>query len=185
MSAPRIAPVDPPYAEDVQDAFNKIMPPGVPPLNIFRTYAQHPALLRKVMALGAQLLSHGTLDHRDREVVLHRTCARCGAEYEWGVHVTAFARPLGFTDEQIRATVLGDADDPAWDERQRLLIRLADELHDTSTLSDELWDKLVQRWNTQQLLELISVAGLYHSISYTVNALKISPEESAERFPTA
>ena len=40
--------------------------------------------------------------------------ARCGCEYEWGVHATAFGRPLGFTDEQLRATVHGTADDPAW-----------------------------------------------------------------------
>ena len=183
MNNPRVAPLDPPYTEEVQEAFDKIMPPGMEPLNIFRTYAHYPALLKRAMTLGALLLSHGKLEHRDREVVLHRTCARCGAEYEWGVHVTAFARPLGFTEEQIRATVLGDADDSAWDERQGLLIRLADELHDTSTLSDELWASLIEHWDTQQILELISVAGFYHSISYVVNALHIQYEANAERFP--
>jgi len=185
MPKPRIAPVDPPYSAEVQDAFDKIMPPGQPPLNIFRTYAQHPLLLKRVMSLGAALLSHGELPHRDREIVLHRTCARCGSAYEWGVHVTAFARPLGFTDAQIRATAVGGADDPAWSDRDRLLIRLADELHDTSTLSDELWDALSAEWSVKQLLELISVAGFYHAISFMTNACRMDGEAFAEPFPTA
>lgn len=184
MTVPRIAPLDPPYASEVQDAFNKIMPPGRPPLNIFRTYARHPLMLKRVMTLGAALLSHGLLPARDREIVLHRTCARCGSAYEWGVHVTAFARPLGFTDAEIRATVLGAADDPVWSPRDRLLVRLADELHDTSTMSDELWTAVTAEWSDEQVIELICVAGLYHAIAYMTNACRIEPEPFAEPFPT-
>ncbi len=183
MSTPRIAPVDPPYSSELQDAFDKIMPPGQPPLNIFRTYARHPLLLKRVMGLGGALLKQGTLPARDREIVLHRTCARCGSAYEWGVHVTAFARPLGFTDAEIRATAVGGADDPAWSPRERLLVRLADELHDTATVSDELWTSLAAEWTVEQLVELVSVAGFYHAISFMTNACRMRGEAFAEPFP--
>jgi alkylhydroperoxidase family enzyme len=183
MPAPRIAPLDPPYAPEIQDAFDKIMPPGRPPLNIFRTYARHPLLLKRVMNLGGALLKQGTLSARDREIVLHRTCARCGSAYEWGVHVAAFARPLGFTDAEIRATALGRTDDPAWTSRERLLIRLADELHDTATVSDELWASLEPNWSVEELLELISVAGFYHAIAFMTNACRMEGESFAEPFP--
>ncbi len=185
MPLPRVAPVDPPYSAEVQDAFSKIMPPGQPPLNIFRTFARHPLLLKRVMHLGAALLSQGTLAPRDREIVLHRTCARCGSAYEWGVHVTAFARPLGFTDAQIRATVLGASDDPAWSPREQLLIRAADELHDTSTISESLWSALTKEWTEEQLIEVLCVAGFYHAISYMTNACRIEGEAFAEPFPHA
>jgi alkylhydroperoxidase family enzyme len=185
MSMPRVAPVDPPYAPDIQEAFDKIMPPGQAPLNIFRTYARHPLLLKRVMTLGAALLSQGTLPARDREIVLHRTCARCGSAYEWGVHVTGFARPLGFSDAEIRATAVGTTDDPVWSERDRLLIRLADELHDNSTLSDELWDALAAEWSVEELIELVSVAGFYHAISFMTNACRMEGEAFAEPFPSA
>lgn len=184
MSTPRVTPVEPPYAPDIQEAFDRIMPPGQPPLNIFRTYARHPLLLKRVMRLGAALLSEGTLPARDREIVLHRTCTRCGSTYEWGVHVTAFARPLGFTAAQIRATALGTARDPAWTPRERLLIRLADELHDTANISDELWASLESHWSVEELLELISVAGFYHAISFMTNACRMQGESFAEPFPT-
>ncbi len=185
MSTPRIAPLSPPYPVEIQDAFSKIMPPGRPPLNIFRTYARHPLMLKRVMHLGAALLSQGSLPARDREIVLHRTCGRCGSAYEWGVHVAAFARPLGFTDAQIRATVLGAADDPAWTPREQLLIRATDELHETSTISDALWNKLAKEWTEEQLIEIICVAGLYHAISYMTNACRIEGEVFAEPFPSA
>ena len=184
MNAPRIAPLSPPYSDEIQDAFSKIMPPGQPPLNIFRTYARHPLMLKRVMHLGAALLSQGTLAPRDREIVLHRTCVRCGSAYEWGVHVAAFARPLGFTDAEIRATAVGAADDPAWTPREQLLIRAADELHETSTLSDTLWEKLAKEWSVEQLIEIVCVAGLYHAIAFMTNACRIEGEAFAEPFPS-
>jgi alkylhydroperoxidase family enzyme len=114
MSTVRIPPIDPPYDDETQQLFDRIMPPGMAPLNIFRTYARHPKLFQNVMARGGMLLYEGELSHRDREIVLHRTCARCGSEYEWGVHVTAFARPLGFSEEEIRATAIGGTRPSCW-----------------------------------------------------------------------
>jgi alkylhydroperoxidase family enzyme len=183
MHSARIAPAQPPYSAEIQDAFSKIMPPGQPPLNIFRTFARHPLLLKRVMHLGAALLSQGTLAPRDREIVLHRTCARCGSAYEWGVHVAAFARPLGFSDAQIRATAVGAPDDPAWSAREQLLVRATDELHDTSTISDSLWSALATEWTEEQLMEVLCVAGFYHAISYMTNACGIEGESFAEPFP--
>jgi 4-carboxymuconolactone decarboxylase len=113
---PRIPPLEPPYDADVARTLERMMPPG------------------------AYLLNFGTLDPLDREILIHRTCARCGSEYEWGVHVVVFGRPLGLSEEQIASTVSGGPDDPVWSSRQSLLIRLADELHETATVSDELWE---------------------------------------------
>lgn len=52
------------------------------------------------------------MEPRLREVLIHRTCALRGAEYEWGVHAVGFGKPLGLTDDQLASTVDGDADDP-------------------------------------------------------------------------
>ena len=185
MATPRIAPIEPPYSDTVKDAFNKIMPPGRDPLIIFRTFAHNPAILRKQMALGASLLTSDRLPARDREIVILRTCARCGSEYEWGVHVSAFARPLKISEDVICATVLGGPDDPAWDDRQRLLVRVVDELHDTAQVSDALWDALTRVWSDEQLIELICVCGMYHAVSFTTNATRMALEPDADRFPTA
>jgi 4-carboxymuconolactone decarboxylase len=129
---PRISPLDPPYRPEIEAALRKWMPPGseAEPLKLFRTLNIHEELASRMRPLGAGILGHGTLEPRLREIVIHRTCARSGAEYEWGVHVMAFGKPLGLSDEQIAATARGQADDPAWSESDAVLIALADELHD-------------------------------------------------------
>jgi 4-carboxymuconolactone decarboxylase len=110
---------------------------------------------------------------RDRELVIHRTTARCRAEYEWGVHAAAFGRPLGLGEEVLRATVEGDARDPAFDSRQAALVRLCDELHDSSSLGDETWERLRDHFD-----EL----GLYHAVSFLANGLRLENEAFAVRF---
>jgi 4-carboxymuconolactone decarboxylase len=184
---PRIPPVAPPYSDEVGTMLKKWMAP-VPqyePLKIFRTLAHHPALAQRTGVLGAGLLGHPTVTPREREIVIHRMTARCGAEYEWGVHVTIYGRALGFTDAHLRAFVHGDASDPVWAPRERLLIRLADALHETATLSDELWAELSGNWKLDQLIELVVTAGWYRTISNLINVSRVELEDWAERFPAA
>ena len=104
---PRIAPLEPPYPEATQALFDLAMPEGMDPLVLFRVLAQNERLLPRFMRGG--ILDKGPVPIRDREIVIHRTTARCGAEYEWGVHVNAFGRPLGLSNAVLAASVDGDA----------------------------------------------------------------------------
>lgn len=161
------------------------MPPGAEtePLKLFRTLVVNDELASRMRPLGAGILGHGRVEPREREIVIHRTCARAGAEYEWGVHVLAFGKPLGLTDEQITATVHGAPDDPAWSTDDARLIRLADELHKTATVSGPLWAQLAERFSSGQLLELVITAGWYRLLSYVINAAGVEHEPWAARFP--
>jgi 4-carboxymuconolactone decarboxylase len=186
---PRIAPLEPPYDPDTEEMLRRWMPPGaaIEPLALFRTLAVHPELMSRMRPLGSGILNHGQVPPRDREIVLHRTCARAGAEYEWGVHAVAFAQAVGLSAEQLAATAAGAeaADDPCWSEQDALVVRLADELYDTDTISDELWAQLSTHYTSQQRLELIVTAGWYRTLAYVINAARIPLEPWAARFPTA
>jgi alkylhydroperoxidase family enzyme len=183
----RIAPLQPPYDPDTEAALRKWMPPGADaePLALFRTLVVHDELASRMRVLGAGLLGHGRLEPRDREIVIHRTCARAGAEYEWGVHAIAFGGPLGLTDEQLAATVHGGADDSAWSEEDGRLVALADELYDDATVSDALWEALAARFAPDQLLELVVLAGWYRLLAGVINAAGVPLESWARRFPPA
>jgi 4-carboxymuconolactone decarboxylase len=185
MLEPRIAPLQPPYEDGVAAALAKWMPPGseVEPLALFRTLAVHDGLFSRMRPLGAGILGHPRLEARERELVILRTCARAGAEYEWGVHVVAFARPLGLSEEQITATVLGSPVDPAWAPADAQLIAVADSLYDTNGIAEALWAELSARFADDELLELVIVAGWYRLISYVINAAQVELEAWAERFP--
>ena len=75
---------------------DKWMPPdtALEPLSLFRTFAVHDELFSRMLPLGAGILGHGRIEPKLRELVIHRTCALCGAEYEWGVHAVTFGKPL-------------------------------------------------------------------------------------------
>ena len=179
----RLAPLEPPYDPPLAETLASMMPPGMPPLRLFRTIAHNPRVLEKIRA--SNLLDRGSLDRRDREIVILRTTARCGCEYEWGVHVAFFAAKVGLGAAEIAATVHRGPDYAGWSERERALISLADELHDTSAVSDALWSELRRHFRDDQLVELVVLAGFYHTISFIVNGLGVEREPDAPQFPAA
>lgn len=180
MTTPRIAPIDPPYPPDMQADFDKLMR-GAPPLLLFRTVARNPRVLQRMMAGG--LLDRGSLSLRSRELMILRTCARCGAEYEWGVHVAIYGAKAEWTPAQLRSTAHGGADDACWNSEDRLVMRIADQLHDTNRLDDALWMEASGHFADDQLVELIMLAGLYHAVSFMINATGVQHEAFAPRFP--
>jgi alkylhydroperoxidase family enzyme len=161
----------------MQAVFDKIMPPGVPPLTLFTTLARVPRIYDRFRA--GSLLDRGPVSLRHREIVIDRTCARCGCAYEWGVHVAFFAERAALTPEQVRATVPGDAKDAAWSDAEQLLLRLVDELHDTADISDELWKALAAAFSVEQIFELIALVGFYHTVSFFANGLRLGAEPYA------
>ena len=177
----RVAPAERPYAADMEETLARLMPPGAEPLLLFRTVARDARLFRRFMAGG--LLDKGTLTLRERELAIDRTCARCGAEYEWGVHLALFGARVGFGDAEQRATLEPGANASCWSARERLIVRLMDQLHEASSVDDALWGELSAEFADAQLIELIMLAGSYHMVSYLANALRLPSEPFAARFP--
>jgi 4-carboxymuconolactone decarboxylase len=184
----RIAPLQPPYAPGVAAMLAKWMPPAseAEPLRLFRTLAVHEQLMSRMRPLGAGILgAAATVAPQLREVMIHRTCALTGAQYEWGVHAVAFGAPLGLSQEQLYATVHGHSGEQCWEPAQAAVLRLADELHETSAISDELWRTLASHFDEAQILELIVTAGWYHVIAYVCNGVRVEHEPWAPGFPPA
>ena len=178
----RIAPLQPPYEPEIQGQFDRIMR-GAPPLVLFRVVAGHARAWEKFRAGG--LLDKGPLSLREREIVIDRTCALTGCEYEWGVHVATFAAAAHLTDEQVRATVLGGADAPCWSQSEQALIAAVDALHSRATMDDAEFAALSAHYDDAQIFEIILLCGFYRTVSYLANGLDLPLEEKAARFPKA
>jgi len=176
----RIAPLQPPYAPEIQQQFDRIMR-GAPPLMLFRVVAGNARAWDKFRA--ASLLDGGPLSLREREIVIDRTGALTGCEYEWGVHVALFAKPAGLTDAQVRATVLAGADAPCWSESEQALIGAVDALHHRATFSDGEFAALSAHYDDAQIFEIILLCGFYRMVSYLANGLDLPLEEMGVRFP--
>jgi alkylhydroperoxidase family enzyme len=176
----RIAPLAPPYAPEIQGQFDRIMR-GAPPLMLFRVVASNARAWEKFRA--GSLLDRGPLSLREREIVIDRTCALTGCEYEWGVHVAAFAEAAHLTGEQVGATVLGKADAPCWSESEQALIAAVDALHHRATLSDAEFAALAAHYDEAKIFEVILLCGFYRTVSYLANGLDLPLEDKAARFP--
>jgi alkylhydroperoxidase family enzyme len=176
----RIAPLEPPYAPEIQGQFDRIMR-GAPPLLLFRVMAANPRGWEKFRA--ASLLDRGPLSLREREIVIDRTCALTRCEYEWGVHVATFADAAGLTAEQVRATVRGGADAPCWSESEQALIAAVDALHHRATIDDGEFRALSAHYDDAKIFEIILLCGFYRTVSYLANGLDLPLEQNAARFP--
>lgn len=181
MAQPRVAPLPQPWPREAAEILEKMRFGRPEPLKLFATLAHNPRVLDRIRQGG--LLDRGSLSLRQRELAILRCCARCGAEYEWGVHVTIFAAHTGMTAPDIAATVLGGVDHPGWSDDERLIVRLVDALHERATIDDPLWAAVSRHFSPAQAVELIVLTGFYHTISFVVNGLAIAPEDDAARFP--
>jgi alkylhydroperoxidase family enzyme len=176
----RLAPLQPPYEAEIQGQFDRIMR-GAPPLMLFRVMAGQPRAWEKFRAGG--LLDRGPLSLRQREIVIDRTCARTKCEYEWGVHISAFAEAAQLTGEQVRATVLEDADAPCWSAAEQALIAAVDALHLRATLDHAEFAALSAHYDDAQILEIMLLCGFYRTVSYLANGLDLPLEAKGMRFP--
>jgi alkylhydroperoxidase family enzyme len=177
----RLAPLEPPHDPELAALLAAMMPPGVEPLRLFRTLAHNPRVLARIRASNP--LDRGSLARLDRELAILRTCARCRSEYEWGVHVAFFGRRYGIPEDKIAGTVRWSGQDPRWSPRERAIVCLVDQLHDSASVSDELWAGLQGEFAADQIVELLVLIGFYHAISFVANGLAIGLEAGAERFP--
>jgi alkylhydroperoxidase family enzyme len=132
---------------------------------------------------ASSLLDKGALTLRQREIVIDRTCALNACEYEWGVHVTAFAEAAGLTREQVAATAGGAADIARWSVAEQALLRAVDALHHRATFTREEFAALAAHYDEAQIFEIILLCGFYRTVSYLANGLNLPLEPNAARFP--
>jgi alkylhydroperoxidase family enzyme len=179
----RITPLKKPYPPAF-DAAMTILMRGAEPLTLFTTLATNDRAWAKFGG-GSLLDKASPLSLRHREIVINRTTAACGCEYEWGVHVSGFAAHVGLDEKQIGATVYGDSDDAVWSDEEKTLIAVTDALLKQKRLSDEEWNRLRIHFSDVEAMEIIQLVAFYHGVSLICGALNLPLEANAARFPAA
>jgi alkylhydroperoxidase family enzyme len=131
------------------------------------------------------MAGNSPLSLREREIVIDRTAAKTGNEYEWGIHTRLFATKAELTAEQVRSTVAGHADDGNWNAREAALIATVDALIDRRRLTQAEFDRVAAHFDTAQVLEIVQLTAFYQGIGLIVGALDLQPEAGMPRFPDA
>jgi alkylhydroperoxidase family enzyme len=177
----RIAPATPPFAAEITERLDRLMPEGLPPLALFTTLARDQRLFQRFMAGG--LIDRGHLTLRQREIVIDRITALSGSEYEWGVHVALFAERAGIDAAQTASIAHGGPADPVWSAEDRVLLAACDQLHRDCDIDDDIWQSLRERFSEEAMIEILMLAGYYRMVSYLTNALRLPLEPYGKRFP--
>jgi alkylhydroperoxidase family enzyme len=176
---PRVAPVEPPYDAETEAALT----PLGPPIALFRLFARRPDRARAIHGWGSYYLSRRcALTLRQRELVIDRTTALCGAEYEWGIHIEVFAAKAELTAAQVASLTHGTPADPCWPAADRAVLRAVDALHTHCDLDDATWSALVAVTGEDAAIEVLLLAGWYHAISYLARATRLPAEPGTPTF---
>ena len=140
-------------------------------VNIFAVLLNHPKLLRTWGRFGGYILSdEQTLSPRDREIAILRIGWLNQAQYEWEQHVR-IGKTSGLSDDDIDRITKGPK--AGWNRHDTALLQAADDLFENSVVSDETWKTLSERYNTQQMMDLVFTIGQYNLVSWALNSLGV------------
>jgi alkylhydroperoxidase family enzyme len=144
---------------------------------VYRTMGHNPALLNTWLPICDFFMNCSEISAFDRETLILRTGRHCDSEYEWAKHVIK-ADGVGLSEADVAAIhdVTTRPDDGSWLDT---LLRLADELHATSTITDETFDRLSATYDNGQLMVAIMMVGEYHMLAYALNGARIFEEARA------
>jgi YbgC/YbaW family acyl-CoA thioester hydrolase len=151
---------------------------GVP--NILATLARYPKLLKAWYGFAAHVIGDSALPVRDREIVILRVASLCRSAYEWAQHVV-MGRSAGLSDAEIARVRRGPNAD-GWSSADRQLLQAVDELWTTSTLENETWQALAQRYDERQTLDLLFTVGQYDLLAKVLNATGVELDDGLEGF---
>jgi alkylhydroperoxidase family enzyme len=152
---------------------------GDEPLNIFRTMANHPDLLKRWLVFANHVLGKSSFPERERELLILRIGWLCRAGYEWGQHVL-IGRDCGLSEEEIQRIKQGP-DAAGWSTADADLLRAVDELHADAFITDGTWARLAEHWSTQQLMDIVFTVGQYNLVSMALNSFGVQPDPGLPR----
>ncbi len=183
VTKPRIKPLkEPELNEELQsllEGSKKLFNGRVP--NIFMTLANHEKLLKRWLVFSNHILSKSTLPPREREILILRIGWLCGSEYEWGQHVI-IGEQCGLTDEEILRIAKGP-DEKGWTPFERALIKAVDELHSDAVVHDSTWERLSEKYDQKQMMDLVFTVGQYNMLSMALKSFGVQLEEGVKGFP--
>lgn len=128
-------------------------------LNVYRTMAHHPALLRAWAPLRQHIVKESALGAVRSELVILRAAHRMGSAYEWTHHVIR-ARVLGISDDRIR----GISGTPEGEDG--LLAQAVDALIDDARLPPHLERAMSATLGKQAVFDLMATVGFYSVLAF-------------------
>ena len=152
------------------------------PINIHCLLANHPALLKAWWGYRMYTVRGGALEFRETEIVILRVAVHMQAWYEWAAHVDR-GIDAGLTLQEIERIAAGPRAD-GWHAADAALLTAVDSLIKDHHLPGPVRDELEQHFSDHQIMDIISIQGMYVTIACMIGTWEIPVEDDlAERLP--
>ena len=176
------------YRVAVPDREPPLTSPRIEPVDgdgirIARTLRRHPDMNARWSANDRYVLDpeQSRLAPHDRELLILRTGWNAQAAYEWAKHVGSVGRARDHGLDPL--WIAQGADATGWTANELSLITAANEMYRDTTISDETWQDLSERYDTHQMMSIVATVARYRKVSMTLNALGVQPLPDDERLP--
>ena len=177
-AGPRVLPADPrDEAEWTAEVRAGIESFGVDPEEatpLLRALARHPPALHGLGPLAAYLRSRSMVAAVDQILMGLRAAWLCRSEAVWA-ELAAEARTFGLLDDDLRRVAEGP--EAGWGPWDASVLRAMDEIHRDSFLSDASWLAFAERYDAQQLLDVVFTGAEYILLSMLANSLGVEPDD--------
>lgn len=161
----------------IWDDFVKVR--GVEPGHIHRTVANAPNLLRRFVDLANEL-RHGTqLDPKLRELALMTVGRLTGADYEF-THHWNMSLAIGVKRDQLEQLASFETS-PAFDDKERAVIRYAVEATRDVEVSDSTFNALRGFLDNRRIMELVMNVAFYNSVARVIVPCGVELEPGAKK----
>ena len=135
-------------------------------LNIYRTMAHHPNLLRAWANLRDHVVVNSALKQQQSEVVILRVGINLEADYEWKHHVSR-ARACGMSDlriSSIRYHIEEMTNEDA------IFAKSVDELMDQKRMLPSTLESVIALVGKKGVLDIIATVGFYSTLGFMLNS---------------
>ena len=145
----------------------------------FNAWLHRPDLGIVAQRLGERLRFHGSLPGAAREIAILAVGAKWMAEYEWWAHAR-IGRREGVSDETIDAIHRGERPTLS-DPLESAVYDFTAALLETGRVEPAAYDAARAQIGDSGLVELVTLAGYYTLVSFTLNAFEV-PLPAGERY---
>jgi alkylhydroperoxidase family enzyme len=135
-------------------------------LNVYRSMAHHPNLLRAWADLREHIVVNSALKQQQSEVVILRTGNNLQVDYEWYHHVSR-ARACGMKDHRINSMKLVTEN---MNTEDAIFAGAVDEIMEKKKISPNTLKNLYSLVGKEGVLDTIATVGFYSTLGFMINS---------------
>lgn len=176
----RIKPLEVPLNTSTQELMNKIFPSVLPSPNLYRLVAKNEALFSELVE-SKFIGNTGLYDRKRiapdlREKIVLRVCVISKNDYEFALHEDTISAQMGVTNKQLKDIKNLKYNSELWNEKEAAIFDVITPLLQSEKVEDYLVENLKLHFSESEIIDIIFLVGLYHTVSMMVNIAQLEKD---------